>query len=259
MKRIVLIAALLLPVAFTSCKKVDPLVKNNNHEVIMPMAIDLNIKVDGNWVKWANFNLGATDEAEYGNYYAWGETETKMEGYSWGTYKYADPLGLEFTKYCRADQDDWWGGSKSVDNRVTLVNSDDAAKRHLKGNWRMPTINEVLALLYTQKLPDYEWEYDELTDVNNIYGNKISGFRVTYKKDGSSVFFPLGGRIIDKNPEEVNVLGYYWTSSLSEGDEGGPDGAYCLGLDPYEETAGRWTIGRYYGALIRPVYVTPVE
>ena len=255
MKKFVLIAALLLPVAFTSCKKVDPLVKDNNHEVIMPMPIDLNIKVGGNVVKWANFNLGAAEEAEYGNYYAWGETATKMEGYNWNTYKWADPLGLEFTKYCRTSQEDWWGGNKSVDNREVLVASDDAAKKYLKGNWRMPTIEEVEALLYTQKLPDYEWEYDELTDVNNVYGNKIAGFRVTYKPWGTSVFFPLGGRIIDKKPEEVNVLGYYWTASLSEGEENGPDGAFCLGLDPYEETAGEWTIGRYYGALIRPVHV----
>ncbi|MBP5636351.1 MAG: hypothetical protein J6X25_02385 [Bacteroidales bacterium] len=259
MKRFVLIAALLLPVVFTSCKKVDPLVKNNNHEVIHPMPVDLNIKVDGYLVKWGNFNLGAVEEAEYGNYYAWGETQTKMEGYNWNTYKYADPLGLKFTKYCKSVQEDWWGGKNDPDGRKTLVSTDDPAAKILQGGWRMPTIEEVEALLYTQMLPDYEWEYDELTDVKNVYGDKIAGFRVTYKPWNTSVFFPLGGRIVDKSPENVNILGYYWTSSLSTGEDDGPDGAFCLGLDTYEETAGEWTIGRYYGALIRPVYVTPIE
>ena len=259
MKRVLLIAALLLPVVF-SCKKVDPLVKDNNHPVVKPEAIDLGIKVNGVNVLWGSFNLGATQEAEYGNYYAWGEIETKKDGYSWKTYKYANEVGTEFTKYCLESMDDWWGGTKKVDNKNTLVSGDDAAKKNLKGHWRMPTIDEVLALLYTQKLSDYKWELEDYgvdedeNDVNNIYGNPIYGIRITYKPTGASIFLPAGGRIVDKTPEEVNELGYYWTSSLSKGEEDGPDGAYCLGFE-VGDAAGRWTIGRYYGALVRPVYV----
>jgi hypothetical protein len=242
-----------------SCTKTDPLVKDNNHPVVKPEAVDLGIQVGGKPIKWASFNLGATNECEYGNYYAWGETVTKKDGYNWNTYSYANAVGTEFTKYCLESQDEWWAGTRNADNAAVLKSSDDAAKKNLKGKWRMPTLDEVLALLYTQKLSNYKWEYEEAIDedyneVKNVYGNTIYGVRITYKDTGASIFLPLGGRIIDKSPEEVNELGYYWTSSLSTGEDGGPDGAYCLGLE-IDEPAGRWSIGRYYGALVRPVYV----
>ena len=261
MKRILLIAAMaLLPLMF-SCKKTDPLFKANNHPIVKPEAVDLGIKVDGKTIYWGSFNLGATQEAEYGNYYSWGTTETSKDGYTWEAYPYANAVGTEFTKYCLTGMEDWWGASRSVDDKSTLVSTDDAAKKNLKGHWRMPTIDEVLALLYTQKLTsDYKWELEDYgadengADLKNVYGNPIVGIRITWKKTGASIFLPAGGRIDGKTPEEVNALGYYWTSSLSKGDLDGPDGAYCLGFE-VGDAAGRWTIGRYYGALIRPVYV----
>lgn len=36
---------------------------------------------------WATCNVGATNPEDYGDYYAWGETEVKNE-YKWNTYKY---------------------------------------------------------------------------------------------------------------------------------------------------------------------------
>lgn len=260
-KRIAFIALAVLAIVSASCKKTDPLVKENNHPIVKPEAVDLGIIVNGKSVKWASFNLGATNEFEYGNYYAWGETATKKEGYSWKTYAYANEVGTEFTRYCLETMDeDWWGGSRKIDNLEILKSSDDAARKNLRGSWRMPTLDEVLGLLFTQTLDNYKWEYEEeaidedYNEVKNVYGNVIYGVRITNKDTGANIFLPLGGRIIDKSPEEVNELGYYWTSSLSEGEEGGPDGAYCLGLE-IGSPAGRWSIGRYYGALVRPVYV----
>ena len=43
--------------------------------------VDLDLSV-----KWATCNVGATKPEEYGNYYAWGETEPKTT-YGWNTYK----------------------------------------------------------------------------------------------------------------------------------------------------------------------------
>ena len=48
--------------------------------------------------KWATCNVGATKPEEYGNYYAWGETEPK-DYYDWSTYKYGSDYD-ELTKYC---------------------------------------------------------------------------------------------------------------------------------------------------------------
>ena len=39
-------------------------------------AVDLGLP---SGQKWASFNVGATTPEGYGNYYAWGETETKTD------------------------------------------------------------------------------------------------------------------------------------------------------------------------------------
>ena len=54
---------------------------------------------------------------------------------------------------------------------------------------------------------------EDYNEVKNVYGNTIYGVRITYKDTGASIFLPLGGRIIDKSPEEVNELGFYWAST----------------------------------------------
>ena len=50
----------------------------------MPQAIDLGLP---SGLKWASFNLGASAPEEYGDYYAWGETEPY--------YSSQDPLALK--------------------------------------------------------------------------------------------------------------------------------------------------------------------
>ena len=46
--------------------------------------VDLGLSVN-----WATCNIGASKPEEYGNYYAWGETQAKdKDDYSWETYKY---------------------------------------------------------------------------------------------------------------------------------------------------------------------------
>ena len=73
--------------------------------VLMP-AVDLGLSV-----KWASFNLGATDSKKKGNYYAWGESESRSG----------------FTKY------------NPNDHKTILDREDDVAAMTLVGNWRMPT------------------------------------------------------------------------------------------------------------------------
>ncbi len=141
---------------------------------------------------WATCNVGATNPEDYGNYYAWGEIETK-EMYDWNTYKH----GVEFDlrKY-NTDSD--YG---IVDNKTTLELEDDAAYINWGGVWRMPT----------------SWEYKELINncttewisVNGVYGRKvISNINSNY------IFFPAAGI----RSEDILVddgRGYYWSSSYS--------------------------------------------
>ena len=64
-------------------------------------------------VKWAKWNLGATQPEEYGDYYAWGETAPKSD-YSWSTYFDTTDGGTTFTKY-------------ATDKKTVLEPTDDAA------------------------------------------------------------------------------------------------------------------------------------
>ena len=55
-----------------------------------PTAPDENGAVDlGLSVKWAAYNVGATKPEEYGDYYAWGEVETK-EDYAETNYEFTN-------------------------------------------------------------------------------------------------------------------------------------------------------------------------
>ena len=81
---------------------------------------DLHDYVDlGLSVKWATCNVGADSPEDYGDYFAWGETEPKST-YDWDTYKWWQEDNDNMTKYCTNSD---YG---TVDNKTQLDLSDDA-------------------------------------------------------------------------------------------------------------------------------------
>jgi len=68
---------------------------------------------------WCKYNLGAFPGAKasdwYGDYYAWGEMETK-DNYSWETYKHCDGTKETIAKY---NETDGLKQLKPVDDVVT--------------------------------------------------------------------------------------------------------------------------------------------
>lgn len=184
-------------------------------------AIDLGLSV-----KWASFNVGATKPEEYGDYFAWGETDTK-ETYDWDTYKWCNGSYDSLTKYCTQSS---YG---SVDNKVVLQQEDDVAQTIWKDKWRMPTIEEFDELI---KNCDAVW-----TKLNGIEGTKF-----TSMENGNCIFLPAAG-----NSGYPGHNGWYWTSSLFPNS---PYVAYPILVTErfitYEEL-----VGRYDGMTIRPVYV----
>ena len=48
---------------------------------------------------WATCNVGADNPEEYGDYFAWGETQSKTI-YDWSTYAYSNGDYNQLTKYC---------------------------------------------------------------------------------------------------------------------------------------------------------------
>ena len=213
-----------------------------------PDPVDLGLSV-----KWASCNLGATKPEEFGDFYAWGETEPyyisesntyynartwkagKEDGYSWYSYKWCKGSGSLLTKYC-LDANSGYNGF--IDGKTVLDSEDDAAYVNLGGNWRLPTKAEQDEL---REKCNWEW-----TSINGIDGYQVTG------TNGNSIFLPAAGLY----SYQQLVLGYtdgaYWTSSL--------DTDYSNDSAFFSVSSKRVECGRYdrcNGLPIRPVWGIP--
>lgn len=181
-------------------------------------------------VKWATCNVGANGPEEYGDYFAWGETQPK-ETYDWSSYKWCNGSYDTQTKYCTSSSDG------TVDNKTVLELADDAARANWGGSWRMPTTEEQ------DELRNCKWEWTTQNGVN--------GYKVTSRKKGyteNSIFLPAAGRRSDSSLHNAGNYGYYWSSSLSTGNS---NSAYSLFF--IYNTVDRANIYRRYGQSVRPV------
>ncbi len=157
--------------------------------------IDLGLSV-----KWATCNIGASKPEEYGDYYAWGETEPKTN-YGSSTYKWCNDSYTTLTKYCN---NSIYGNNGFTDTKTTLDPDDDVAHVKWGGDWRMPTNDE-----FTELLNNCTWTQTTLNGVN--------GYRVTSNKSGytdRSIFLPAAGYHSTSHLNYVGSFGYYWSSSL---------------------------------------------
>ena len=179
-------------------------------------------------VKWATCNVGASSPEEYGDYFAWGETEPKSI-YDWSTYKYCNGSETTLTKYCTSSS------NGTVDNKTTLELSDDAARANWGGSWRMPTAAELTELI------------DNCTRTWTTQ-NGVKGYKVTSKKNGNSIFLPAAGNRSGSLLDEAGSGGYYWLSSFSTGR---PDCAWDLEF--YLDSVYVVINYRCYGQSVRPV------
>ena len=195
-------------------------------------AVDMGLSV-----KWANMNLGATAPEEFGDYYAWGETETKSD-YSWETYKWCNGTETSLTKYNTSST---YG---TVDNKTVLDAEDDVAFVKLGGKWRMPTVQEIEELVATRENADYKWEW--MSEEGYV------GWLVTYLVNNNSLFFPRSGAMWHTSLEWVDRQGAFWSSSLYSED---PDLGYDFVFDTLNDHIdGNNGTNRHYGIPVRPVY-----
>ena len=188
-------------------------------------AVDLGLP---SGLYWASCNIGATTPEGYGDYYAWGETETKAD-YSWATYKYANGDYNKLTKYCSYNGNDGF-----TDDKTTLDPEDDAAHVNWGGDWRMPTRAEVDELLN-----NCTWTWTTQNGVN--------GYQVSSKTNGNSIFLPAAG-CRDADLNNAGSVGYYWSASLNDYY---PGNTWCIdfGSDYHD----RGYNSRYFGLSVRPV------
>ena len=188
---------------------------DSNH----PHMIDLGIGT-----LWACCNVGASAPEQFGNYYAWGETQPKNV-YNWDTYQYwhdNDNDGYP-------DNNEWINIGSDISGTQY-----DAARANWGAPWRMPTLEEWKALVNNCTSV---W-----TTVNGVRGRKFTG------PNGGTIFLPAAGRR-SSSLDWAGSGGYYSSSTL---DESYPKSACSL----YFDSGGAyWSRSGYrvYGHSVRPV------
>lgn len=206
-------------VTFTTEEETPPAIgTENGYE-----WVDLGLSV-----MWATCNVGASKPEDYGDYFAWGEVESK-EYYDWSNYKWCNGSDSTLTKYNNKSSN-----NGVVDNKTQLELSDDAAHARWGGNWRMPTKEEQDELL-----EKCTWTW---TTKRRVNGYNVIG------PNGNSIFLPAAGQYYYSTFAYSNSMGYYWTSSLE------PDRLGCA--QNWLFNSGIVTFGsgyRFVGNSVRPV------
>jgi hypothetical protein len=126
-------------------------------------------------VMWATCNVGADKPEDYGNYYAWGETEEK-DTYTKDNYKWSYELE-----------------NNMLPSILSLEN--DVAYKKWGAAWRMPSLDEC-AELYA-----CEWYWENR---GGVKGYKVVG------PNGNSIFLPAAGSNENLGKNDINHdLRYY--------------------------------------------------
>lgn len=181
---------------------------------------------------WATFNVGSNTPDDYGDYFAWGETQPKST-YNWYTYQYCNANTM-IIKYCTNSSSGYNG---FTDNLITLLPEDDAATTNWGNDWRMPKWEEWEELLNNTTST---W-----TTVNGINGRLLTA------SNGNSIFLPAAGYIDGSNLCNDGSYGCYWSSSLSWSHS-----HYANRFNFDSENCNITSFYRYHGLTIRPVRST---
>ena len=182
---------------------------------------------------WATCNVGANAPEEYGDYFAWGETEPK-DVYNFSTYQYCMGSETTHTKYCFNSS---FGYHGFTDDLTTLLLEDDAATANWGDSWRMPTMEEWQELL------------DNTTSTWTTQ-NGVNG-RLFTAPNGNSLFLPAAGHRLDDGLNDVGSYAFYWSGSLGTSD---PYYAWDFAFGPVD--CGHSGNHRIHGFSVRPVRST---
>lgn len=182
-------------IALTSCSKTSSgtiynLSNNKGHDYV-----DLGLP---SGTLWATCNIGADTPEDYGDYFAWGETECRNCSKDYRrNYKYCLTTD-KLIKYCN---DKHCGYNNFSDTLTTLEANDDAATVIWGSIWHIPT----------------EKEWEELIDSSFCTWKRKKGddgFIITSKLNGNSIFLPAAGEY-DYYGFKTTDTGNYWSSILN--------------------------------------------
>jgi len=175
---------------------------------------------------WATCNVGASFPEQVGNYYAWGETETK-EAYTQANYVHG--AQGRYIKYCTLSK------NGTVDNRTRLEAADDAATANWGSEWCMPTAAQLQELLSCTK--------EDVTE-NGVACTKFTGPNDNY------ILLPKAGY---KGTSGLDLYGQILFYSSSDLDQSGeePTDNYSQGIAQLTNQLMNCT--RWDGAPVRAV------
>lgn len=195
-------------------------------------------------VKWAAWNVGATKPSGYGNFYAYGEIEPKME-YTEDNYQWLNPEYEEGQFY------EYWEQFYKLGESITGTNYDVA---HVKwgDQWRMPTQAEWSELFNNTTKT---W-----TAVDGVAGCLFTA------KNGNSVFIPAAGNMVGANHTHDQLGCFYWTSTENDDFEEVRNyranfDATSASAEGYDYPDVGFSIRAVYGPVPfnQPTYVAPSE
>jgi hypothetical protein len=178
--------------------------------------------------------LGASSPEEFGNYYSWGETQTKST-YSWKTYKWCKGTDRTLTKYC---SDVAYGYEGFSDSKSQLEPADDAAHTNLGEGFRTPTLDEWTELT-SNTTAQWTTDYNGTGVTGYIFTSKVAGYT------DQSIFIPAAGY----QWRPTVGVGRYLLSTQTDCYPNGCDDGY------FDSTLVSWgSTGKEEGSSIRPVY-----
>lgn len=180
---------------------------------------------------WATCNVGANAPEEYGDYFAWGETQSKST-YDWSSYQYCNGYSNTLIKYCNNAS---YGYNGFTDNLITLSSEDDAATANWGTEWRMPTMEEWQELL-------------DNTTPTWMAQNGVNGMLFT-SNNGNSLFLPAAGYREYHVLSNAGSYGRYWSSSLNLIN---PSSSWNLFFSAFDKNIR--AMDRDTGRPIRPVH-----
>lgn len=189
---------------------------------------------------WATCNVGAGSPEDYGDYFAWGETEPKS-AYTWENYKYCMGTDNTLTKYCTNID---LGYNGFTDGLTEMTSEDDAATAKWGSEWQMPSLTQLAELVNSSNTTT-EW-----TTMNGVNGR-----RITSNSNGNSIFLPAAGRYNDESLQETGLYGYYWSNMIVNTSYNTANKNYNVRL-LFLNSGGftySQTFSRYLGLSVRPV------
>ena len=201
-------------------------------------------------VYWATCNVGAETPGEMGDFYAWGETQTKPI-YSSVNYKFRksgtwENKSISYSKYCinTTNKESLWD-----DTEEELSVDDDVASQKWGEEWSMPGFIQIMELI-----DSCDW-----IPANN---GGMPGFCVKSRIEGytdRTIFIPAAGCFFDDEWLEDSVSALIWSRELSPVDI---NDAALIHIDirkflDDEDMVSFENFPRFIGMSVRPVVRTP--